>query len=418
MGMRLGMALLAGTLGIGLAGAAIAQDTSTKLDHGGLQFKTGDAFSFKMSTNMQIRAQLTDNRNTVEGSDSGDQMAFYVRRLKTAFTGNVIDKDWNYRFVYAWAGNTLEEAAVTYKGVEGLDIGIGRRKSFHSLQEITSSSAQQFVDRSDAHEAFRHKWATGAWVHGSTKFDAHTLRYHFMISNGVPSGDGNAQSNDLATGSGGAFPRGGGAAGSSGFNMMYNARVDLVGNGSDVTSGESDLRKKDNNGQLQFIAGMAAAWMQLDQHQTANLGGTGPYAADVYSLTWDTRVHVSGLSLNAAIFHRTVNYSDDADGDAAHANGYTDIGWYAQVGYAMHMDNGAIFEPAIRMSQIDRDDDNGGGPQFDANELAVAFNYYIKGNHRAKLTFDATYRELRAHGANADPDRPTAIYRLQLQLSF
>lgn len=407
MGMRLGMALIAGTLAVGLAGGAFAQDdsTTTTYDKSGLKIATGKSFSFGMSTNMQLRAQLTDSRNVGSGADAGDSMSFYVRRLKSTFSGHVWDSKWNYRMVYAWQSATLEEAAVTYKHSDEMAFGMGRRKSFYNLQEYTSSSAQQFVDRSAANAEFHQGFVTGAWVDGSMKLDAHALRYHFGVFNGP---------RDTASNGAGA------AAANQGFKLMYNARVELIGNGdstSSVLGGESDLRADDKRGDLLFVSGIGANWNQLNDNETQQVGGTRTHKADVWSLVWDARVHVNGLSLNAGLFHRTVNYNDTADADAGHASGYTDIGAYAQLGYTINMESGCQLEPAIRYSLTDRDDFNSGGTQSDDSELAVGVNYFMHG-HKAKVTFDATYAEARVHGVNADPTRPTVTYRLQLQLGF
>jgi len=416
MGIRLGMALIAGTLAVGLAGGAFAQDdsTTTTYNKDGLKFATGKSFSFGMSTNMQLRAQLTDSRNQADGADAGDSMSFYIRRLKSSFSGHVYDSKWTYRMVYVWAGSQLEEGSVTYRADEKYNIGFGRRKSFYNIQEYTSSGSQQFVDRSVANEEFNHDFVTGAWVDGSMKLEAHALRYHFGIFNGVPrAGARFAENSDFAQGSGGATIN-------QGFKLMYNARVELIGNGdtkSSVLGSESDLRKDDKRESLLFVTGIGANWNQLNDNETQNVGGARTHKADVWSLVWDARVHVQGLSFNAGIFHRTVNFNDTADADAGHASGYTDLGFYGALGYTINLEGGNQFEPAIRYSLIDRDDFNSGGAQRDDNELSVGLNYYMQG-HKAKLSFDATYAEQRIHGVNADPTRPTVTYRLQLQLGF
>lgn len=427
MGMRLGMALIAGTLAVGLAGGAFAQDgdaTSTTYDKGGLNFTTGKSFSLNMSTNMQLRAQLTDDKDPAGATVAGDSMTFYVRRLKSSIKGHVFDQKWSYGMVFAWhdtTGLALEEANVTYKAGDDWAIGAGRRKSFFNLQEYTSSSAQQFVDRSNANEQFNNDYATGVWADGHMKLgdSGHTFRYHFGIFNGIDRGGANVGlQRDFSSGSGGA-------AANRDFNMLYATRVELIGNGNakdDIVRGESDLRKEDKERPLQFIVGLGASVNRLGPGEAPNLGGAvGGHGADVWNLALDTRVHVDGISFNAGLFHRTFNYDDTADADVGHAGGYTDIGAYAQVGYAIHMDSG-ILEPAIRWGMVDRDDDNGGGRQFDDSELAFGLNYFLHG-HRVKLTFDATYAESRAHGVTPVPpafnaNEPSMTYRLQLQLGF
>jgi len=408
------MALIAGTLAVSMAGGAFAQDgTTSTYDKGGLKFVTGKAFELGMSTNMQVRAQLTDSRDVASGADTGDSMSFYIRRLKTGFKGFVYDKKWAYNFTFAWhdaaSGNGIEDVGLTYKAGENWSIGAGRRKSFFNLQEYTSSSKQQFVDRSQANEVFNNDFMTGVWADGDVKLDAHTLRYHFGIFNGTSrTGNNFAEQRDFASGSGAA-------ASNQGFRMLYAGRVELIGNGDSkakVVDEESDL----SSGPLQFVVGLGASWMNLNDNETPNVGGARTHKADVYNLVWDTRIHVSGWSIGAALFHRTVNFNDTADADAGHASGYTDIGAYAQIGYAMEW-QGGMLEPAIRYSMVDRDDFNSGGRQQDESEITAALNYYIEG-HKAKITFDATYAEARIHGVNANPNRPTATYRLQFQLGF
>jgi phosphate-selective porin len=414
------MALIAGTLAVGLAGGAFAQDadaTTTSYDKGGLNFKTGKAFSLNMSTNLQIRAQLTDNRDVASGADAGDSMSFYVRRLKTSLKGNVFDSKWNYKMTFAWqdaaTGNGLEDAEITYKGGETWAVGAGRRKSFFNLQEYTSSSKQQFVDRSIANEVFNNDFVTGVWYDGNMKAGEHTVRYNFGIYNGTTrTGNNFGEQRDFASGSGAA-------ASNNGFRMMYAGRVELIGNGdtkAKVLDGESDLRSDSKERPLQFVTGLGASLMQLDDTETPNVGGARTHKADVWNLVWDARIHVEGFSVGAGLFHRTVNFGDTADTDVGHASGYTDMGAYAQLGYAIHTDGG-IWEPAIRYSLVDRDDFNSAGRQQDDSELSVGVNYFMQ-EHKLKLTFDATYGEARVHGVNANPTRPTATYRLQLQMGF
>jgi hypothetical protein len=422
------MALIAGTLAVGLAGGAFAQDgdaTSTTYDKGGLNFTTGKSFSLSMSTNMQIRAELTDDNDPAGGTVAGDSMSFYVRRLKTSLKGHVFDKKWSYGMTYAWhdtTGLALEDAHVKYAAGDDWTVGAGRRKSFFNLQEYTSSSAQQFVDRSAANEAFNNDFMTGVWVDGNMKLgeSGHTFRYHFGVFNGTDRGPGSntGLQRDFASGSGGATAN-------RDFNMLYATRLEIIGNGdgkSDVTKGESDLRSDEKERPLQFILGYGLSLNRLGPGEAPNLGGVvGGHGADVWNMAVDARVHMDGISLNAGIFHRTFNYDDTADADVGHAGGYTDIGAYAQLGYAIHMEGG-ILEPAIRYGLVDRDDDNGGGRQFDQNELALGLNYFLHG-HRVKLSFDATYAESRAHGVTPVPPafnatEPSVTYRLQLQLGF
>lgn len=420
MGMRLGMALIAGTLGLGLSGAALAQDDATKTtyDKDGLKIATGKNFSLGLSTNLQIRGQLTDNRDVAEGADAGDSMSFYIRRLKSTISGHVYDPKWAYRMTFAWhASNTaeaLEEAQVTYKADDLYNIGVGRRKSWYNVQEYTSSSAQQFVDRSIANEVFNHDFLTGAWVDGKSKVgDANMVRYHFGVFNGTSrTGNNFGEVRDFANGSGAATVN-------NGFRMLYQARVEMIGNGDDkagVTRGESDLRKEDGNRDLQWVFGLGASMNQLDDSETPIIGGARSHKATVWSWVADFRAHMNGLSLGAGFFHRSVNFGDTADADVGHASGYTDVGYYAQLGYAMKWAEG-VLEPAVRYSAVDRDDFNSGGRQQDDSELSVGINYFLHG-HKAKLTFDATYAEARIHGGGANPNVPTVTYRLQLQLGF
>jgi hypothetical protein len=420
MGKRFGMALIAGTLGLSLAGAALADDTKTTLSDKGLAFSAGDAFSLKVSNFLQQRFTVSDNRDDfgAGAATPRDSATFSVVRFETGFNGNVWDKKWVYSTNIRWinlnaaSGAGVENAYVGYESSDSFKWYMGRAKVDFASQETTSSKNQQFADRSAANAAFTMGHGTGSWFKGSQKVgDNNRFNYSVGLYNGGPVG---VDQND-------EFSNGGGNNNVE-FGMMANLRASYVGNAGDnmdVTKGESDLRKDDASKDLTYMVGAAVNLMQL--HRTESPVAR---AGEVWNATLDARVFYRGVSINAALFHRAVNF--DVDKTSGLPGGYTDRGAYLALGYNMNMASGDQVEVAARVSMINHDDDINGaaagsaaaagvGNANDSSEYGLALNYRLHGD-ALKFTFDVNYLEARQH--KVVETVPTVTWRFQMQFMF
>jgi hypothetical protein len=123
----------------------------------GFYFKTlDDKFSAKLRNRMQYKYQYTDRDIGTDGSPEEDESTFDFRRIRTKISGNAYGK--NVKYKIEWDSSTddvdLRDAYVEFKHIPWANIWAGQGKVF-SRQILTSSSAQQMIDRSATGAEFR-----------------------------------------------------------------------------------------------------------------------------------------------------------------------------------------------------------------------------------------------------------------------
>jgi phosphate-selective porin OprO/OprP len=143
-----------------------------------ISYKMGDGFTFRssdekfslsMGGRLQARYSFFD-KDDVNGS-AQDVSEWRVRRAKFWLKGHAYTKDLTYKvqvnFVEGGSNKLLEDAALNYKFIKEAQLQVGQEKVPFARQELTSSGAQQFVDRSSATDAFKPGRDIGAMLHGS-----------------------------------------------------------------------------------------------------------------------------------------------------------------------------------------------------------------------------------------------------------
>lgn len=144
-----------------------------------VDYKLGKGFTFtspdekfQLSLNGNLQLLYTYQQNDGVGKEPKSE--WKLRRIKTGFSGYAYSKDLTYKVLLNWAelgGSTnstkvLEEAYLNYKIVDEAQIQVGEDKVQYGRQEITSSGAQQFVDRSFVVNAFKPSYDIGLNFHG------------------------------------------------------------------------------------------------------------------------------------------------------------------------------------------------------------------------------------------------------------
>ncbi len=144
-------------------------------------------FEFKrakltLSNRVQIRhTQFQPDDNTLQSIGS-----FRIRRFKTAIEGWAYTKDLTFKLQLNWAdtASTLEDAWINYDVFhnKAFQLKAGQFKSPYGRQELTSSGAQQFVDRSLVNGAFAPAYQIGAALSGD--FGSGVFTYAVAMQNG------------------------------------------------------------------------------------------------------------------------------------------------------------------------------------------------------------------------------------------
>lgn len=166
----------------------------------GLGFATPDS---SYSINIRFRIQNRILMNTA--SDEDLQPASWearVRRCRLSFTGHMLNPKWSYYMQLSfsrgdmdWSDadaslqntspNVLRDAMIFYKPVKNLQLGFGQGKLPGNRQRITSSSAQQFYDRSIVNVNFTVDRDFGLFAyHTATLGETFTILTKLAITSG------------------------------------------------------------------------------------------------------------------------------------------------------------------------------------------------------------------------------------------
>jgi hypothetical protein len=134
--------------------------------------------SFRLNIKGQVQSRFAYNHVSsgaagVPGSEqSENEYGFELRRAKLGFSGHVIDPTWRYDIKMAYERNggvstngsgqvQLEEAFFEKELAKGIFLRGGQWKNWFNYEEITSSSAQQLVERSAINQYFSTKFVQG-----------------------------------------------------------------------------------------------------------------------------------------------------------------------------------------------------------------------------------------------------------------
>lgn len=370
----------------------------------GLTFQAGDKFKMKF----RIRGQF---RMTVDDPD-GDLTStnFSVARLRLKWDGYAF-KPW---FLYTVQVNIpddldLRDMYFTAAYDNRIMPRVGQWKVPFGRQELTSSSALQFVNRSIVNDEFGLGRDRGAALMGGFG-----PNYNFAYSAGVFNGDGRNGSSDDS-------------------NLLYAGRIQygiggagkkpkFKANSSFATG--SDYGIKPNFAKAPtFVIGAAASTLpglncdrkSPDGDQCDRFDELGLVQADMTTITGDVSFKMPIFNVQGSYYGRWI----DPDEAGITQDTAYDQGFNVQAGVFVMP---KTFEIAGRYSYIDYDTSAGvlapdsGSVQSSTWQLAPALNYYISRDHRWKI--QAEYQFVRDEFTQGAADEDDNRFSLQLQAYF
>jgi phosphate-selective porin OprO and OprP len=363
---------------------------------GKTRFTLGNNFYMEMSNRIQPRYtfQMPDDSVQLPGTAArGDSKgSFRIRRAKFKLEGFFYKPELEFELQLNWpdvtgspASRFLEDANIDWdiSKKKTFRVRLGQFKAPYGRQQITSSGAQQFVDRADTDGRYNPGRETGLALWGT--LGGNKLDWRAMVSNG------NGRSQELNDNS----------------KYLYSARVmwQAVGNtrmnqwGSGALLTEGDLGDS-AQGALFAIAGN---WLNNSFHNvtTGNDLKNNQYGAD-YIFKY------KGFASVGEYHHRKSTPETGAQ--------FKDKGWLFQASYAFKgpavVPGAGYWELAFRYSQLDP---TSLVSSNDRTEIAGALNWYA---NRHNLKVQADFRQIEDEAANSGNGTKTKEFRLQTQFIF
>jgi phosphate-selective porin OprO and OprP len=362
---------------------------------GKTRITAGDNFYLEMSNRIQVRftQEMPDDSIQLPGTAGrGDSKgSFRIRRAKFKLEGWFYRPWLEYETQMNWpdvtgtpASRFLEDANIDWdvtKGKKTFRVRFGQFKAPYGRQQLTSSGAQQFVDRSIIDERYYPTRETGIALWGT--LGVNKLDYRFMVSNG------NQRSQTL----------------NDNDKYLYSARVmwqpngatrmNQWGSGALLTEGDLDSTDKP-------LYAIAANWANNNFFNvtTGNDIKWDQYGGDVI-------FKYKGFG---AIGEYTMRKATPETGLK-----FDDSGFLVQASYAFKapkMGPAGFWELAFRYATLDPTDlvvNN------DRKEVGGALSYYY---NRHNLKVQADYRQVEDDAANAGAGTKNNEFRLQTQFIF
>jgi phosphate-selective porin OprO/OprP len=370
---------------------------------GKTRFTLGSAAYVEMSTRLQPRftLEMPDDKVTLPGTAGpGDSKgSFRIRRAKFKLEGWFYRPSLEFEFQVNFtdvnntpASQMVEDANIDWdiSKKKRFRVKFGQFKAPFGRQQLTSSGAQQFVDRAIQDARYNDARETGISLWGT--LGGNKLDWRAMMSNG----NGRTQTlNDnnkyLWTG-----------------RLMWqaigNTRMDQWGSGALLTEGDlGDSAAA--NGPLLAVAG------QISNND--RFGATT--AVDLNNQTWavDYTFKYRGFASVGEYADRRTKSETPATGAATPE--FHDKGFLVQASYAFKapgIPGASFWELAFRYAQVDPNDNVSGN---DRTEVGGAISYYY---NKHSLKVQADYRQLKDDAGNSGAGRTDNEFRLQTQLVF
>jgi hypothetical protein len=356
----------------------------------------GNTAYLEMSNRIQPRYthEFPDSSVTLPGTAAaGDSKgSFRIRRAKFKLEGWFYKPELEFEFQANWT-DVVNTPASQFVEDANIDWDISRKKTFRvklgqmkaafGRQQLTSSGAQQFVDRAIQDARYNDARETGVALWGTLK--TNKLDWRLMASNG------NGRTQTLNDNS----------------KFLFTARVmwQAVGNtrmnqwGSGALWTEGDLGDS-LAGPLLAIAGQ---YSDNNRHNATT-------AVDLHNKTWGV-----DYTFKHKGFASVGEYASRDSKPEAGATTFKDAGFLVQASYAWKapgVPGAAFWELAGRYAKVDPSDLVTGN---DRDEVGGAFSYYY---NRHNLKVQADYRQLKDKAANAGRGTTTKEFRLQTQFIF
>jgi len=356
----------------------------------GLSAATADGnYKMRIGGYGQLIYRYTD----LDDQAKDDTSDFDIRRFKLQIQGNVVNKNFGYKFQGEISnGFKTEDAFVNYTLGAPFKIQVGQFKPPQARQELTSAARQLFPERSLANDTFNLGRDQGVQASGS--FVSKLIEYRLGLFNGNGPNVSNPDNRHMLAGRVDINPLGAVKMDEAGWptdkpqlNIGSSFAWNKVG-GNDVGS------KFDRDNDVMDVA------LGLDGLDAATFNGT--YGDELKWLLWTGNLNATwmGACFAAEYYHLNAEPDLGSDWDAD--------GYYVQAGYQVLPKQ---LELAVRYATVKSDDDNASA-QFDKSETQLGINYYFKG-HDAKVQADYTMKS-----DDMADDKDDRVARLQLQFTY
>ena len=370
----------------------------------GFTFTSPDEkFQLSIGGNMQLLYTYTQKDGPgVIGVGNPNSSEWRLRRIKTLFNGYAFSKDLTYKMNLNWAellnnGNgskVMEEVYLNYRIIDEAQILVGQDKVQYGRQEITSSGAQEFVDRSFVVNAFKPSYDIGMNLHGDVmkgllKYDAQWV--------------GGKGQNTASTNNNNAYN----------FRLAVNPLGDMKYSEADIDMSPKPLVSVGSSYYHNTLKKATALTFESNNDSYAGANGWLGRNAGLFGAA--TNVNINTFESDLAfkwmgLFFQSEFFWAQGTGMGANfrdANVISD-GFYVQAGYMVLPKK---VELAVRYAWMDYNRNIGNDLQ---TEVTGAISWYIQ-NHNLKIQADVTKQNMqRANLSSLD----NTIFRLQTQLNF
>ncbi len=377
----------------------------------GLTFDTGDGkFAATMQHRLQFRYSYpfdTDPRSIANLNEEGH--SFMVRRARFKLAGHAFKPWLKYNFQYDWSQPILRDFWIGIERFDWLQLRIGRGKVIYNDERVSSSGAQQFVNRSIVNDVFTVDRQQGVQIMGRVL--PHTFAdFNYVVGVFAGRGVGERLNDDT--------------------NLMYAARLQWNAVGDPIDFQQSDY-KSTQKWQLNIAAGAATnksncTAFETDATSCRRLPGTNyPQLAAGAA----PGAGAGQFKVDQAFFELRSVYKGFYFKHETHVKRVIDQslvtptlwsreaemwGALVQLGYFPH--NALDFVPselevAGRMAFVDPNINVAGNDQY---EYTGILNWFANG-HSNKISFEVTHHVLQnPTGGYASEQR----YRSQWEFSF
>ena len=367
---------------------------------GKTRFTLGKNFYLEMSNRIQPRftQEMPDDSVQLAGTASkGDSKgSFRIRRAKFKLEGWFYKPELEYEVQLNWPDAStaqpnrfLEDANIDWdvSKKKQFRVRFGQFKAPFGRQQLTSSGAQQFVDRAIQDERYNDARETGLALWGT--LGANKVDWRAMISNG----NGRSQSandNDKYLYTARVM-----------WQALGNVRMNQWGSGALLTEGDLG----DSLGKP--LLAIAGQFSNNDRFNTTT-------NVDPKNTTWDVDYTFKYKGFASVGEYAYRESKPEATATAASVE-LKDKGFLFQTSYAWKapgVAGAAFWELAFRYAKIDPSDKVSGN---DREEIGGAFSYYY---NRHNMKVQADYRQLKDDAGNAGLGTTNKEFRLQTQFIF
>jgi len=349
-----------------------------------------EKFQLSLGGSMQLQYAFTDNEVKPDVSE------FRLRRIKTTFNGYAYTKDLTYKMVLNWAeigngttsGKVMEETFLNYKLADAAQLMLGQDKVQFARQEITSSGAQQFVDRSFVVDAFKPSYDTGLNLHGDIMKGR--IKYDAGIFGGAGQSTRNLDNMNALN-----------------FRIAVNPFGDMKYSEADLESSPTPLMSVGASYYMNELQKTAAD--KFDTNAISYASSNGWLGKNIGIFNATEKVSIDQLGIDAAFKWQGLSLQGEyfwarGEGNTSNKDVFAQ-GFYAQAGYFILPKH---LEIAMRYAWMDPNRDLKNNL---TSEIQGAVSYYFF-DHNLKLQADMTN-----HHENKDKS-DNLIGRIQAQLNF